>query len=94
MISCVEKDGGITVEVRVVPRSSKSEIAGEFEGALRIRIAAAPVEGAANEELVKVLARAFGLPKRNVTIRSGHSAKQKRVRIDGATHDDLNRLLD
>ncbi len=50
-------------DVRVVPRASKSEIVGEHDGALKVRIASPPVDGAANEELIKVLSKKFGVPK-------------------------------
>lgn len=55
MINYSEKDGTLTFNVRVVTRASRSEIVGEHDGALRVRIAAPPVEGAANEELVRLL---------------------------------------
>jgi len=76
-----ESDGTLTFQVLVVPRASRSEIVGEHDGALRIRIAAAPVEGAANRELVRVLAKAFAVPARAVEISAGHTGKLKTVRI-------------
>ena len=71
--------------VRVVPRASKSEVAGEVEGNLRVRISALPVDGAANAELVRVLAKYFGVAKSSVEIVSGQSSKTKRIRIIGVT---------
>ncbi len=81
--------GVLTFAVRVIPRASRSEIAGEHDGALKIRLAAPPVDGAANEELIRTLARAFRVPVRNVEISSGHHSKTKRVRIIGATREML-----
>ena len=52
---------------------------------MKIRLAAPPVDGAANDELVRFVAEAFGVPKRNVEIVSGATSRQKRVRIAGAT---------
>jgi hypothetical protein len=78
--------------VRVVPRASRSEVAGERDGALRVRVVAAPVEGAANEELVRTLARALGVPVRAVEIVSGHASKTKLVRVAGATRERLQNL--
>ncbi len=52
-----EEDGALCFDVRVVPRASKSGVAGEHGGALRVRVAAPPVEGAANDELVRTLAK-------------------------------------
>jgi uncharacterized protein (TIGR00251 family) len=74
---------GILIEVRVVPRAGRSGIAGTRGDALLVRLSAAPVEGAANGELIEVLARALGVPKRSVAIESGERSKQKRVRVEG-----------
>jgi uncharacterized protein (TIGR00251 family) len=86
-------DDALTFAVRVVPRASKSAVAGEHGGALKVRVAAPPVEGAANEELVRFLAREFGVPARNVEIKSGHTSKTKVVRVSGATADKLLRVV-
>lgn len=84
MIVYDESGGALTFAVRVVPRSSRTAVVGEHDGALKVRVAAPPVEGAANDELVRFLARAFGLPSRAVEIVSGHASKLKRVRVSGA----------
>ena len=81
MIDLLEKDGSIFFDVRVVPRASGTEIVGEHGGALKIRIAAPPVDGAANAELIRFLAKRFGIPRSNVEIVAGKSSKTKRVRI-------------
>jgi uncharacterized protein (TIGR00251 family) len=83
VIDYTETDDALIFNVKVVPRASKSEIAGELDGALKIRLAAAPVDGAANAELIKFLAREFGVPKSQVKILSGHVSKSKRVKISG-----------
>ncbi len=75
--------GGIIIAVRVIPRAAQSGIAGTRDKALLVRLNAAPVEGAANAELIEVLAGAFEVPRRSVTIVSGAASKQKRVRIAG-----------
>lgn len=93
MLRYTESAGAITFVVRVVPRASRSEIAGEHDGALRVRVAAPPVEGAANEELRRMLARAFAVPTRAVEIVSGQAAKTKRVRVTGADSRKLLQLL-
>lgn len=92
LISFTENEEAITFTVRVGPRASKNEIVGELEGSLKIRISAPPVDGAANEEVVKVLAKAFGVAKSNVTIVSGETSKTKRVRVIGATLEQLRQL--
>lgn len=92
MIRYTETDGALTFRVRVVPRASRSEVAGEHDGALRVRVAAPPVEGAANEELARLLSREFGVPARDVEIKSGHASKTKLVRVRGANAERLLRL--
>ena len=89
MIEASEKDGCLTFKVQVVPRASRSEIAGEHNGALRVRIAAPPVDGAANEELVRLLARAFGVKRNAVAITGGKTSKTKQVRIEGLSKSEL-----
>jgi uncharacterized protein len=79
--------------VRVVPRASKAGVAGLRDGAVLVRIGAAPVDGAANAELVETLARALGVPRRAVTLVSGTTARAKRVRIEGMTAEDAHRRL-
>lgn len=89
MLRCTETDGAIIFAVRVVPRASRSEIVGALDGALRVRVAAPPVEGAANEELARTLARALGVASRAVEITSGHASKTKLVRVAGASRERL-----
>ncbi len=92
MITFSEKSGVLVFKVRVVPRASRSEIAGEHNGALRVRIAAPPVDGAANQELVRTLAAAFKVSKRSVEISSGQSSKLKTVKVSGISALDLEAL--
>ena len=84
MIQFTKKDDVIIFTVRVVPRASKSEIAGEHDGALKVRIASPPVDGAANAELIKLLAKTFGVSKNAVEIIGGQTSKTKQVKISGA----------
>ena len=79
--------------LRVVPRASKSEIVGEHDGALKVRIASPPVDGAANKELIRLLARSFGVARSAVEIVSGESSKTKHMRITGVTAEELRGLL-
>ena len=72
----------IRLTVRVVPRASKPGIAGVRNGALLVRLRSPPVEGAANAELIEVIAKAFGAARRDVSLESGERSKLKRVAID------------
>jgi uncharacterized protein (TIGR00251 family) len=82
------------IDVRVMPRASKSGIAGTRGNALLVRLHAAPVDGAANAELIEVLADALGVPKRAVSIVAGERIRQKRVRIEGLTLDFIRSKLE
>ncbi|HTO73036.1 MAG TPA: DUF167 domain-containing protein [Gemmatimonadales bacterium] len=74
---------GVLIAVRVQPRASRSEIAGVAHGALRIRLTAPPVEGAANEALVSLLAGQCGVARSRIEIRSGDRGRNKTVLIKG-----------
>lgn len=69
------------LNVRVIPRARKSAIAGMRGDAWLVRLQAPPVEGAANDELIGMLARVLGVPRRDVTLVSGERSRDKRVRI-------------
>ena len=92
MLQLTESDGAITLSVRVVPRASRTEVAGEHEGALRVRVAAPPVGGAANEELARFIAKSLKVAAREVEIVGGHASKSKRVRVRGATRAAVEAL--
>lgn len=86
------KGAGIRVNIRVQPRSSHPGVGGVHGDALKVRVGAAPVDGAANDSVVEVLAHAFGVSKAAVSIVSGHTARAKIVDIAGVTVDDAKRL--
>jgi len=78
-----------TVSVRVVPRSSKEGVAGFEGGVVRIRLNAPPVEGQANEALVRFLSKALGVPKSRVVLVAGGKGRNKIVRVEGITREAL-----
>jgi len=88
-----EKDGSLTFPVRVVPRAKKNEIVGVQGGTLRVRIAAPPVRGRANEALVKFLAQALGVRKGQVEIVSGQRARNKTLRVRGLSEKEAGERL-
>jgi uncharacterized protein (TIGR00251 family) len=75
--------GTLTVSVRVQPRASKKGVEGVRDGALRVRLTAPPAEGAANEQLVEVLSKEFGIKKSAIKIVKGHSSRDKLVEMEG-----------
>lgn len=90
----MEKDGALRLEVHAKPRAKKSRIVGVREGALEVALAAPPVEGAANDELVRVLSSALGIRRKDVALVRGESSRNKLVEIRGLGADELlSRLL-
>jgi uncharacterized protein len=81
--------GGVRFAIHVQPRARRPGVDGTHGAALRVRVGAAPVDGAANEAVVAVLAGALGVPKRNVTIVSGQSARAKVVEVAGVGVADV-----
>jgi uncharacterized protein len=71
------------IRVRVTPRAGRDLIAGWQDGVLRVRLAAAPVDGKANAALIRLLARALGLPARDLRLAGGETAREKRVVVTG-----------
>lgn len=69
--------------MRVIPRAPRTRVDGTRAGAILIRLAAPPVDGAANDALVAYLSDALGLSRRDIAIVSGHTSRDKRLRIEG-----------
>jgi len=82
----------VLISVRVIPRSSKNSIGWEGEN-LKVRLTAPPVDGAANEALVALLAERLGLPKGQVSIVRGATGRQKTVELTGITFEEAARKL-
>lgn len=93
MINFTEKKGAIFFNVKVVPRSSQSEIVGELDGALKIKLKSPPVDGAANAELVKLLSKTFGVSKSEVEIVGGQTSKNKQVKINNLSAEKFIKSL-
>jgi uncharacterized protein (TIGR00251 family) len=93
MNNILEIGSSITFMVRVIPRSSRTEIVGEHDGVLKVKLASPPVDGAANAELVQLIAKKLGVPKSAVTIVSGETSKTKRLRVDGVRAEQLRNVL-
>ena len=84
---------GVELDVRVIPRAKKTSVDGERDGALLIRLAAPPVDGAANEALIRYLADLCRVPKHAVRIVAGDHGRRKRVVIDGISADSMRELI-
>jgi uncharacterized protein (TIGR00251 family) len=84
-VTVEERAGGVRFSVRVQPRASRSEVAGIQQGALKVRLQAPPVDGAANEALVDFLADSLDVPRRMIRIVSGESSRSKVVEALGVS---------
>lgn len=84
--------GGVQFPVRLQPRARTTGLAGLHGDALKVRVSAPPVDGAANAMLVELLAATFGVPARSVAIVSGHSSRSKVVEIAGISEDTVRRV--
>jgi uncharacterized protein (TIGR00251 family) len=83
----------VILDVRVIPRAARPGLAGTRDGALLVRLSAPPVEGAANAELIQLLAKALDIPKRQVTIVAGERGRLKRVKLEGVTAERVAEKL-
>ena len=79
--------------VHVVPRARRTEVAGPYGDAIRIRIAAPPVDGAANAELLRFLARRLGVARSRLEITAGASGRRKIVSVTGLSAEQVRRVL-
>ena len=93
--SAIVPDGaGTRIAVQVVPRASKTEVAGMYgDEALRVRLNAPPVDGKANRELVRFVAETLGVPERAVALVSGQTGRRKTLRVDSVPPDRVRAML-
>jgi uncharacterized protein (TIGR00251 family) len=87
-------EGGVAVVVHVQPGARRTAAVGYHGDALKLAVAAAPREGAANDAVVRLLAEVFGVPARSVEIVSGATSRRKRVQISGLTARQAEAVLD
>ena len=85
MLKLQEHDGAVTFRLRVQPRARSTGIAGEHDGALKLKVASPPVDGKANSEIIRYLAKIVGVRQSAVEIVSGATSRDKVVRIQGVT---------
>jgi uncharacterized protein len=85
--------GELRLAVWVTPGGRRSELRGVADGRLRVRVAAAPVEGRANRELCRFLAETLGVPQGSVVVTSGESGRRKSVRVRGVALETARRAL-
>jgi uncharacterized protein (TIGR00251 family) len=91
-IEVAQKTGGVIFRVRVQPRASRDEVGGEWEGALKVRLTAPPVDSKANEALCRLLAKYLKVPAGAVRLLSGERSRTKRVEVDGIAAEEIRAL--
>jgi uncharacterized protein (TIGR00251 family) len=79
--------------VRVIPRAGRTAVGGKRGEALLVRLAAAPVDGAANQALIRFIAKLLGCPARDLAMVSGEKSRDKRLRVAGLTPEELERRV-
>lgn len=92
VIEITEREGCVRFNVRVQPRASRNAVEGEHGGALKVRLTAPPVEGAANDALIALLAAELGVARSAIRITSGAGSRSKTVEVDGVGRDLIERL--
>jgi uncharacterized protein (TIGR00251 family) len=86
-------DGRITLTLHIQPGAKKTEFAGLHGDALKIRLAAPPVDGKANEALIKFVAETLKLPKSAVNLKSGQTSRRKVLEVNGSSREALAGLV-
>jgi len=92
-VRLVEKDGAVRFEVHAKPRAKKSAVLGPRGDAVEVSLAAPPVEGAANDELLRVLAKALGVARRQLALVRGETSRTKLVEVTGLPAEEVRRCL-
>jgi uncharacterized protein (TIGR00251 family) len=92
-IEITQRDGAVVFAVRVQPRASRDAVGGEWQGALKVRLTAPPVDDKANEALRRLLAARLNVPLSAVTILSGARGRTKRVSVSGVTAEQVRGLV-
>lgn len=89
----IESKGAVTFAVKVVPGSSKTQIVGEFDDMLKIRVSAPPEKGKANKCLTEYIAKILSVKKKNVRVISGLTSPVKKIEVTGLTADEVEKRL-
>ena len=93
MTSVTQTATGVTIAIRVHPRAKKNAITGEVGDALKVSLTAPPVEGKANEACIDFFARLLKVPRSSVSIAAGQSSRNKVIRVEGLSAEDVQRRL-
>jgi uncharacterized protein len=92
-LNITETDDGVRLSLRVIPRASSTKLDGVHDGAVRVRLNAPPVDGAANKSLCEYLAKTFDLRKRDVEVVRGERSREKTVVLRGISRSNVEQVL-
>lgn len=93
MLNVREEKDGVVFKVRVQPRAAKNQVSGLYEDALKLRLTAPPVDGEANEACRAFLAGLLAIPRSRVEIVSGHTGRNKMIRVTGISAEQVLKKL-
>jgi uncharacterized protein (TIGR00251 family) len=93
VIALHETASGITFAVRIHPRAKRNAVVGEIGEALKISLTAPPIDGRANEACIEFLAELLDLPRSSIAVISGHTSRNKVVRVEGLSTNTLRQRL-
>jgi uncharacterized protein len=82
------------IRIKLLPRSSKSQIMGKEGDVYKVKVNSPPVDGEANKELISLLSKKLGQPKSNIEITTGKTSRSKTVRIMGIDQESVSRLME
>ena len=88
-----DSDQGVVLKVQVQTRASRDEVVGPHDDALKVRITAAPVAGAANKHLLKFLAKRLKIPQNQLSLKSGATSRAKSIAIEGISAEEVRQRL-
>ena len=86
-------ENSVNIQVQIQPKSSRNQIVGFHDGRLKIKIAAPPVDGKANESLIEFLAKTFKISKSNIKILKGHTSKLKTIKLSGISENTYSSII-
>ncbi|NNG16712.1 MAG: DUF167 domain-containing protein [Gemmatimonadales bacterium] len=84
---------GVRIRIQVQPRASRTEVVGSHGDAIKVRLAAPPVDGGANQALIRLVASTLRVPRSAVTVRAGHAARRKVVDVVGPSVEQVARAF-
>ncbi len=93
MLAISQSGQAVTFAVKIHPRAKKNAITGELGDVLKVSLTTPPIEGRANEACIEFFAKLLKVPRSSVTIASGHSSRNKIIRVEGLSAQEVRRRI-